>query len=649
MHSEELSLASNAFYVLGASYNSTATEIADLVDDAEFSSLFSEADLQKAKQTLLTPRLRLSAEISWLPELSDAQIARVIAKRIKLTDDTVLAAVETLPELAKVNLIADVSTRASLDEDTVSRFLAAWEWISPDEVLAFLKVGRRSAGLPEPDAKLLQTSLQDLKARHARVIVDSILRGTDPTSVMSNVVNSEVADGSPSALLPTMVKQYERRNERSLSTAADGIKETIEKSKSGGLELPDALKLISNTLRDWSTFARPVAGFYRWRGHSEPRTKALYYEIRAFLLDLVNNDGKLEEAKNLILWSGTYLALTEDLKKVSDKDLADVEELIADRRRAELFEPLFKAGETAKSGYREFAKVARKKPIDPSAPAPVGSFMSALKTYLVDGDPELAAVVARDLSLCFNNDHNDPALAYKVLHAATILLKSHTVSEETKARYREDSETLYRNWKLPELEKQKGNLSGMTTLVEQAMADAPPGIKGEFAELHAVLMKKRKESRAKLIGWGVVATIVGGIVVFNSNKPSTSNYSPSHSSSSNTSNGSYKPSTSNYSTSDTPSSSVGAFEAKPSVGTGRSLNRSELRYCIFQGKRLDLLRGMTFTNTAVDSFNTMVSDFNSRCANFRYGQSDMTQVEGEASTRSSQFFNDASAIAKDWK
>ncbi|MGO7755658.1 hypothetical protein ACC708_36060, partial [Rhizobium ruizarguesonis] len=60
-------------------------------------------------------------------------------------------------------------------------------------------------------------------------------------------------------------------------------------------------------------------------------------------------------------------------------------------------------------------------------------------------------------------------------------------------------------------------------------------------------------------------------------------------------------------------------------GVGQSLNRSELRYCIFKGKRLDLLRSLAFTDAEVSSFKALVSDFNGRCANFRYRQNEMDQ------------------------
>ncbi|MGO7493819.1 hypothetical protein ACCT00_36455, partial [Rhizobium ruizarguesonis] len=77
-----------------------------------------------------------------------------------------------------------------------------------------------------------------------------------------------VLKSSPSSLLPAMVKEYEKRNERILSTAAADISDTISKAKTGSLELSAGLIRIVELLQEWSKFARPIAGFYRWRGHS---------------------------------------------------------------------------------------------------------------------------------------------------------------------------------------------------------------------------------------------------------------------------------------------------------------------------------------------------------------------------------------------
>lgn len=168
-------------------------------------------------------------------------------------------------------------------------------------------------------------------------------------------------------------------------------------------------------------------------------------------------------------------------------------------------------------------------------------------------------------------------------------LKDCAVSQATMDRLGDDAETLFGNWKIPEIEKQKGNRSRMMTPVEESILIAPPGLKTEFSTLHSALMKQRRDSRMKLVGWGVIIAIIAVPIVL-SNSKKTSSYSSSTASdtyrSSTTS--ANKPFTPDYSTTSNNSIHVvpptpvdTRSEVKPLPGVGQSLNRSELRYCIF--------------------------------------------------------------------
>ena len=56
----------------------------------------------------------------------------------------------------------------------------------------------------------------------------------------------------------------------------------------------------------------------------------------------------------------------------------------------------------------------------------------------------------------------------------------------------------------------------------------------------------------------------------------------------------------------------------PQQGVGQLLSPEEVRYCVFQGRRLGYLRDQIVSNDSVQRFNTLLADFNSRCKSFRY-------------------------------
>ena len=92
------SLEDNPFHTLKATYRSTVTDISHLVEDAEMDGIFPEDELQKARQALVTPRTRLKHELTWLPELSQLQAAKLFELLRKPDPATVLSLIDPFPE-----------------------------------------------------------------------------------------------------------------------------------------------------------------------------------------------------------------------------------------------------------------------------------------------------------------------------------------------------------------------------------------------------------------------------------------------------------------------------------------------------------------------------------------------------------------------
>jgi Putative peptidoglycan binding domain len=94
-----------------------------------------------------------------------------------------------------------------------------------------------------------------------------------------------------------------------------------------------------------------------------------------------------------------------------------------------------------------------------------------------------------------------------------------------------------------------------------------------------------------------------------------------------------------------------SVEKLPAPGEGRVLSMEEVRYCIFQGRRLSELRNqMTGLggNDLVNRYNNLVTDFNSRCRSFRYEKGVMEAIQREAAEKEVQLKADASAILAAW-
>ncbi|WP_160012419.1 hypothetical protein [Rhizobium sp. 18055] len=662
MQSEHFTLATNAFRILGATYSATPTEIADLVDDGGHSGDISEDVLHKAQQTLITPRLRMAAELAWLPELSVAQAASVLVDKTALTTSALLSKVSRLPELARANILADFASSNVVDPAFAIALFDAWQELNPDDVVEFLRETRRAAGQPVPDEKLVLSGLQELRARHAGSLLSGLTRAANPAASIGELIAHEIRKGDTDPILSMVVREYEKRSERDASRISDAVGEILQSVRRNGDAIGPFVTALSEQLDQWLKLATPLLGFYEWRGHPEPRSKAIFTNVREVALWLANEQELHSASSQLSAVLADKFSGIEELRRIAAKDVEDLKGIIAERKEIERFQPLFDAVEKAKASPVEFARVSGLAGMKKDATAPVGPFVSAIGRFLEDGgDVDTAAAVGRELSLSFNNDADRPDVAYLVLDYVNRLARSR-MSDQTKQKYDEDLATIFRNWKFPELERHKGNIPKMITALEGVVASAPASVKPEFA---VFLVNLKEKQRAKRIKWLVWAAIIGfvAIVLIASNNGKRSSYSSSsYGSTSYGSSGSSGYSTSqttNYGSSGTSSYTPAPkpapaqpvdlkLETKPAFGSGQTLSRQEVRYCVFEGKRIGFLRNLPTTNAQIAKFNEIVDDFNNRCGSYRYMPNDMTAVESEAAYKTGAFLEEASTIARNW-
>jgi Putative peptidoglycan binding domain len=89
-------------------------------------------------------------------------------------------------------------------------------------------------------------------------------------------------------------------------------------------------------------------------------------------------------------------------------------------------------------------------------------------------------------------------------------------------------------------------------------------------------------------------------------------------------------------------------EKLPPQGMGELLSEEEVRYCVFQGRRLGYLRNQVIGDEAIQRFNTLVADFNSRCRNFRYDNNALQIATEQAGALETQLKADAANILASW-
>ena len=637
--SESFDLFLNAFSVLKASFTSTHAEISDLVEDAEFDELHSQEIIQRSQQALLSPISRLDQELSWLPELSNTQINEIssLLEAGRITE--LREAIAFLPDLPKANVLAHLCGTNSADEALLQDLLRAWDDVDQLSLLQFLNTKRQAAGVPQVERSQLAASINVLERTHARSAALSVWRLDEPGKVMESLVEAELQKGHASRILAEFVREYDILSEPRLARISEAIDQQIELARQPTQQLKAVTSEIAELLRQWDDVNQPVQVFEQHQGHEEGRSKQIYERLRSLCLELANERGEFRHAKRL---SEALLHTFPELESVAEVlkgDVEALENLDEQQKKFSVLEPLVAACEAAKSQVPKLKSALQSSGFAPARKGAVKEIFAAFDTAAkAPGTGDAAFLVVRDLALFVNNDRNDPETAFRLVDGL-ITYRGAKPSQDVSSKLDEERSVLHRNWKMPELDRQSGNLGGMAKVVDEMLKYAKGNDRAELVQLKSRIERKQAGKKVKWLIYGGIAAVIGFFVISDElDRPtSRTSYQPTTT---------YQPSTPRQTTA-SPSSNTSA-ETRPPVGQGLTLNRAQVRYCVFQGERLEAMRSLTTTNYQISQFNALIDDYNSRCSKFRYTSGVLSSVRREAQGKTAEFTADARRIVASW-
>ena len=636
---DSFSLSLNAFSVLKASFTSSHAEISDLVEDAEFDELHSQEIIQRSQQALLSPIARLDQELSWLPELSNTQINEIgsLLEAGRITD--IRQAIAFLPDLPKANVLAHLCGTNSADEMLLQDLLRAWDDVDQLSLLQFLNTQRQAAGFPQVERSQLAASINVLEGTHARSAALSVWRLDEPGKVMESLVEAELKKGRASRILAEFVREYDILSEPHLARISEAIDQQIELARQPTQQLEAVTSEIAELLRQWDDVNQPVQVFEQHQGHEEGRSKKIYERLRSLCLELANERGEFRHAKRL---SEALLHTFPELESVAEVlkgDVEALENLDEQQKQFSVLEPLVAACDAAKSQVPKLKSALQSSGFAPARSGAVKEIFAAFDTAAkAPRTRDAAFLVVRDLALFVNNDRNDPETAFRLIDGL-ITYQGAKPSQDVSSKLDEERSVLHRNWKMPELDRQSGNLGGMAKVVDEMLKYAKGNDRAELVQLKSRIERKQAGKKVKWLIYGGIAAVIGFFVIsdeLDRPTPRTSYQPPT----------TYQPSTPRQTTT-SPSSNTSA-ETRPPVGQGLALDRAQVRYCVFQGERLEAMRSLTTTNYQISQFNALIDDYNSRCSNYRYTSGVLSSVRREAQGKTAEFTADARRIVASW-
>ena len=636
-------LTQNPFHLLNLSIRAGREEVAEAHEEALADGQTDEDELIRAQQFVSTPRTRIEAELSWFPGIPPSQ-AREILSKLEQSNLDAHGTLERLQGLDKANLAADLCARSSGETEYVNALLEAYENIADGVVHEALRSLRRVSGFPIPDLQQVGSVLNALMVRHAKAAVACVTAADSPGETLTEIVETFLAWGNDNVehLLALIVREYDAWSQPHLTKIKERIEADIAIYSGGGDIVP--VEQLVKSLAEWDTISQPVQLLEESKGHEEPRSKKVYAIMRDFCLWLANENGQYEEALTI---SRALLDTFPELPAVAaqlSQDVDALESLAEEAKSVELMGPLIGAVEEAKTKASSFDEDLVVSGFGPDS--------RGLAKRLYDAFADVAAktagteladmpwMVVRGLAIDLNNKYESPEGACAILER----LISHKGTKPSKAvveRLKDDQRTLRRNLKWEELKRISGDVPRGISLVSELLDGADADQRAALLQFKAALERKRAATVGKRVFWGLAAVAVVGFLIYEAIK--TPSYSPRSSPTT-----ASTPSTSQPSYSPDASTSSQLGEQMPAPGTGRVLSRNEVRYCVFQEGRLDILRDLVSSDRKIDRFNALVDDFNSRCSSRRYLQGDMRAVEAEVPGKRQSLRLDAQRLLSSW-
>ena len=648
-------LTRNAFALLNVTPRANRAQLEDAYQDSllEADNHEAEAVLNRAQQSLISPRDRLESELGFFIDTKPSTTKVILSSLRKgarnLPSDEVAG-------LDLINLSAHLCGMGNPKErfEHAGRLVAAYEALDFDEISGSLNALRSVSGFGPVEPAQVKAALNRLRLVHAGAALDAILANDDGVEHLAALAdNLSCASPSERAFLEALLQEYETRIGPELGRAASKVRESLA-AVDADPESRCLITALAADLRAWDRLAQPLQNADSARGIDEHHSRELFGEIRDVCLSFANERGLYSQALAISELAAEVFSELPDAAAKLEQDIETLSALSSQKARADLLAPLGKAVSNADGRHSETCAALKKSGFSADAPSPVrelhGAFASLIR---MSNDVELngmGARLVRSLGIDLCNESNDNHAALAIVKG--LLKHRSSLPVDVIKALEGDLKTLQRNIDFNAMTDamKLGQLDEADRLAEGMLDGADTETRGILLGVRSAIVERKQARKRKFIGWGAFAAIVLGIIVANDNSNSGSTYGTSANTSYNypsdpievtapangtdvTANAMPAAAASDPAAAGAPYADVagesGAETPPEPYQSYRTVSVSELRYCKRQKARLEAVQNEQMSSPQIDRFNAAIEDYNSRCGGFRYREADMNTVDRE--------------------
>lgn len=639
-------LVNSAFVILGVSMRANKAQIIDAYDDRLFEGA-AEDQLTVARSRLTVLRDRLAEELRFLPDLSPAKAKDAINQLQGVSEAREGSAIaDALPNLSRLNAYSTLLGRIK-GWALIRGSDRAHREFDPDSAREAIDQTRSASGFPPITDPAWSKGLRDYQIEQASLLSSGLLQFENPSSLLVDIIenNAEQRSAWYDGLINLVVDQYDRWTEPRLSQIEDEIDEAIAECRSGS-DRSASLAAVERHLADWDAINQPVQLRDQSKGLDEPKSKRIFGKVRDLAVWLANDLGEYNAAKRLSLsLERTFPELPSVLAQLSE-DIETLGSLVENARSRELVQPLTEAVRRGQENLAQLAREILKGRYRVDGGGLAGELFRTFEEARAKADElsptELPWYLVRSVALDLNNDAGEP-------YAATRLLENiyRTAPPGIADKIQDDLQSL----KILRLQKDLHDAVKSEDLVRARdlaaeIMEAAPDLRAEYARLHAGLNERiASRSRTRWF-WGILAAIAAIIMLSEGDFSSSSHEPPSTSSGTSLDDYLTPDATTSEPTisEDPPSNDETGASIPPSEGHFGPLTLPQLRYCMFEKRRLDLLDSRISTSAGIRWFNDRVDDFNSRCAKGSYSLTDQSTINLEMAAKQDEMESEVAEL-----
>ncbi|GMO43208.1 peptidoglycan-binding protein [Bradyrhizobium ottawaense] len=647
-------LLKNPFFVLKVDPTAPVDRIAEAVEDALADAEVPEGAIAEARDALINPRQRTSAEVSYLFDSPPNQVARLLAA-LKASPTALFKEAERAAPLSRSNILTEFASRSPASSDVLFSIMDAQAQTEPADIFSKIQSVRRQAGNVIPALEAVKDALEALHELHVKVILGGFKNAKAAAAPLGDCTRRILAqpDEGRVQALDRLLRSYAQFASSELGEIEECVTACAEELKSRPATTDDISKL-SSYLQEWLVLARPLIDSEASKERDEPRSRQLYFTIRSLCLDRANQHDDFISALAISeAASKAFKALPRVSEQLAEDDRV-LRDRITERRIVPLSDFINRVSKWA------IAADLERGGFGPSAIGEARDLWllsaTALDQLKQTNFADLPWILLRSLAIDLNNEENSPVAAKAIIDQLLRLTDDSRPSAELAAQLRNDLFAVTKNAKEKRLLKlvEGGDTSAALSALDDLLGiDLSADDRAVYNQLKVKLQSQRNSRYVKWGFFGLVAFVLIVASMSNNSGPSSSVSSSSTRPAQTT-----FPSAPPRANGDSFSSSriptpqidpVDTSEVKPPIGSGNLLTRSNIRYCRYQKARLKSIEGDLRSSYETDEFNKLADDYNARCSNFRYQENDLRVVEEEVKGKATLLVQEGRRITSAWR